>query len=129
MLFVIMLAGILEFQRDMISENAKEGVAAAEASGKTFGPPPSVEKNQAADAMKAYREDAAVEDKIFHPGFPQVVDDLLRGRITRTVRRYSGELLQHGRSADESGNNNGFRLQGGAVRVAERRVRTWRRVR
>ncbi|MFI6056488.1 recombinase family protein [Streptomyces violascens] len=33
-LFVTMLAGVLEFQRDMISENTKEGVAAAEAAGR-----------------------------------------------------------------------------------------------
>lgn len=34
-----MLAGVLEFQRDMISENTREGVAAAEAAGKILGRP------------------------------------------------------------------------------------------
>ncbi|WP_405692575.1 recombinase family protein [Streptomyces sp. NBC_00057] len=38
-LFVTMLAGVREFQRDMISENTKEGVA-AEAAGRTLGRPP-----------------------------------------------------------------------------------------
>jgi hypothetical protein len=34
-MMVSVLAAVLEFQRDMISENTREGVAAAEASGKT----------------------------------------------------------------------------------------------
>ncbi|QFY14450.1 hypothetical protein GBF35_23945 [Nonomuraea phyllanthi] len=44
-MMVSVLAVVLEFQRDMISENTREGVAAAEAAGKTLGrpaaPPPS----------------------------------------------------------------------------------------
>ncbi|EDX20933.1 MULTISPECIES: recombinase family protein [Streptomyces] len=42
--FVTMLAGVLEFQRDMISENTKEGVAAAEAGGKTLGRPAALDR-------------------------------------------------------------------------------------
>ncbi|MFJ4378104.1 recombinase family protein [Streptomyces albidoflavus] len=38
-MMVNVLAAVLEFQRDMISENTREGVAAAEASGKTLGRP------------------------------------------------------------------------------------------
>jgi DNA invertase Pin-like site-specific DNA recombinase len=60
-LFVTMLAGVLEFQRDMISENTKEGVAAAAASGKTLGRPASLDEEQAADVVKAYRDGAAVK--------------------------------------------------------------------
>ncbi|WP_425570549.1 recombinase family protein [Nonomuraea rosea] len=36
-MMVSVLAAVLEFQRDMISENTREGVAAAKASGKTLG--------------------------------------------------------------------------------------------
>ena len=60
-LFVTMLAGVLEFQRDMISENTKEGVAAAEASGKTLGRPAALTGEQASGAVDAYRAGAAVK--------------------------------------------------------------------
>ncbi|MDK9496156.1 recombinase family protein [Streptomyces katrae] len=39
-MMVSVLAAVLEFQRDMISENTREGVAAAAAAGKTLGAPP-----------------------------------------------------------------------------------------
>lgn len=58
---VSVLAAVLEFQRDMISENTKEGVAAAEASGKVLGRPAALDEDQAAAAVKAYREGAAVK--------------------------------------------------------------------
>ncbi|MFE7393926.1 recombinase family protein [Streptomyces sp. NPDC057582] len=38
-MMVSVLAAVLEFQRAMISENTREGVAAAEAAGKTLGRP------------------------------------------------------------------------------------------
>ena len=38
-MMVSVLAAVLEFQRDMISENTREGVAAAQAAGKTLGRP------------------------------------------------------------------------------------------
>ncbi|MDJ0344200.1 recombinase family protein [Streptomyces sp. H10-C2] len=60
-LFVTMLAGVLEFQRDMISENTKEGVAAAEASGKTLGRPASLDEEETAKVIEAYGEGAAVK--------------------------------------------------------------------
>jgi DNA invertase Pin-like site-specific DNA recombinase len=60
-LFVTMLAGILEFQRDMISENTKEGVAAAEASGKTLGRPAALTVAEVTGAVDAYRTGAAVK--------------------------------------------------------------------
>jgi len=56
-----MLAGVLEFQRDMISENTKEGVAAAKAAGKTLGRPAALDEDQAADVVDAYAEGAAVK--------------------------------------------------------------------
>lgn len=58
---VSVLAAVLEFQRDMISENTKEGVAAAEASGKVLGRPAALDEDQAADVVQAYREGAAVK--------------------------------------------------------------------
>lgn len=60
-LFVTMLAGVLEFQRDMISENTKESVAAAEAAGKTLGRPAALDEDQAADVVDAYAKGAAVK--------------------------------------------------------------------
>ncbi|MEU5994925.1 recombinase family protein [Spirillospora sp. NPDC047418] len=39
-MMVNVLASVLEFQRDMISETTRQGVAAAESSGKTLGAPP-----------------------------------------------------------------------------------------
>lgn len=56
-----MLAGVLEFQRDMISENTKEGVAAAEAAGKTLGRPAALDEDQAADIVDAYAKGAAIK--------------------------------------------------------------------
>ncbi|MER6076232.1 recombinase family protein [Streptomyces sp. NPDC001817] len=60
-LFVTMLAGVLEFQRDMISENTREGVAAAAAAGRALGRPASLDKEQAADIVDAYAKGAAVK--------------------------------------------------------------------
>ncbi|MFJ7278535.1 recombinase family protein [Kitasatospora sp. NPDC098663] len=60
-LFVTMLAGVLEFQRDMISENTREGVAAAEAAGKTLGRPAALDEDQAAAAVAAYHQGTAIK--------------------------------------------------------------------
>jgi putative DNA-invertase from lambdoid prophage Rac len=58
---VSILAAVLEFQRDLISENTREGVAAAEASGKTLGRPAALDEEKAADVVTAFREGAAVK--------------------------------------------------------------------
>ncbi|MFC1230464.1 recombinase family protein [Streptomyces prasinus] len=58
---VSVLAAVLEFQRDMISENTKEGVAAAGASGKVLGCPSAMDEDQAADVVQAYRDGVAVK--------------------------------------------------------------------
>ncbi|MFJ2202814.1 recombinase family protein [Streptomyces violaceusniger] len=60
-LFVAMLAGVLEFQRGMISENTKEGVDAAEAAGKTLGCPAALDGDKAADIVEVYAKGAAVK--------------------------------------------------------------------
>jgi DNA invertase Pin-like site-specific DNA recombinase len=60
-MMVSVLAAVLEFQRDMISENTREGVAAAEADGKTLGRPAALDQNKAATIVQAYRQGAAVK--------------------------------------------------------------------
>ncbi|WP_440072235.1 recombinase family protein [Streptosporangium sp. OZ121] len=60
-MMVSVLAAVLEFQRDMISENTREGVAAAEAAGKTLGRPSALDQAQAAKVVKAFGEGAAIK--------------------------------------------------------------------
>ncbi|MDR8413602.1 recombinase family protein [Nonomuraea sp. 3-1Str] len=60
-MMVSVLAAVLEFQRDMISENTRQGVAAAEASGKTLGRPTALDAALAADVVDAYRGGIAVK--------------------------------------------------------------------
>ncbi|RSM95298.1 resolvase [Nonomuraea sp. WAC 01424] len=60
-MMVSVLAAVLEFQRDMISENTRQGVAAAEASGETLGRPTALDAALAADVVEAYRGGIAVK--------------------------------------------------------------------
>ncbi|MDT9686419.1 recombinase family protein [Streptomyces sp. TRM76323] len=60
-MMVSVLAAVLEFQRDMISENTREGVAAAEAAGKTLGRPSALDEGEVVELVEAYREGAAVK--------------------------------------------------------------------
>ncbi|MEV8103165.1 recombinase family protein [Streptomyces sp. NPDC088135] len=60
-MMVSVLAAVLEFQRDMISENTKEGVAAAEAAGKTLGRPAALGEGEVVELVEAFREGAAVK--------------------------------------------------------------------
>ncbi|MFB7825328.1 recombinase family protein [Streptomyces hydrogenans] len=60
-MMVSVLAAVLEFQRDMISENTREGVAAAAAAGKTLGRPAALDEDQTAGVIGAYRDGAAVK--------------------------------------------------------------------
>ncbi|MGW5003112.1 recombinase family protein [Streptomyces hydrogenans] len=60
-MMVSVLAAVLEFQRDMISENTREGVAAAAAAGKTLGRPAALDDDQAAGLIEAYRDGIAVK--------------------------------------------------------------------
>ncbi|WP_433258287.1 recombinase family protein [Streptosporangium sp. CA-135522] len=60
-MMVSVLAAVLEFQRDMISESTREGVAAAEAAGKTLGRPAALDKGKAATVVEVYRQGAAVK--------------------------------------------------------------------
>lgn len=85
-LFVTMLAGVLEFQRDMISENTREGVAAAAASGTTLGRPPALDADQTAAAVRARQEEGVA------------VKELARRHSTspRTIRRVLAAAGAHG---------------------------------
>lgn len=58
---VSVLAAVLEFQRDMISENTKKGVAAAEAAGKNLGRSAAFDEGETIEIVKAYREGAPVK--------------------------------------------------------------------
>ncbi|WP_198422545.1 recombinase family protein [Streptomyces sp. QHH-9511] len=60
-MMVSVLAAVLEFQRDMISENTREGVAAAEAAGKTLSRPATLDPDQAAKVVETFGEGAAVK--------------------------------------------------------------------
>ncbi|MFE2045914.1 recombinase family protein [Streptomyces sp. NPDC059477] len=60
-MMVSVLAAVLEFQRDMISENTREGVAAAAAAGKTLGRPAALDAAAVGELVEAYREGAAVK--------------------------------------------------------------------
>ncbi|MFK3734660.1 recombinase family protein [Streptomyces sp. NPDC088090] len=60
-MMVSVLAAVLEFQRDMISESTREGVAVAAASGKTLGRPAALDEDQAAGVVEAYRDGVAVK--------------------------------------------------------------------
>ncbi|MEO3876380.1 recombinase family protein [Nonomuraea sp. B12E4] len=60
-MMVSVLAAVLEFQRDMISENTREGVAAAKAAGKTLGRPAALDQDKAATIVEEYRQGAAVK--------------------------------------------------------------------
>lgn len=60
-MMVNVLASVLEFQRDMISENTRQGVAAAEASGKALGRPTALAPDKAAEVVAAYSQGAAVK--------------------------------------------------------------------
>ncbi|MFD7559921.1 recombinase family protein [Streptomyces sp. NPDC059835] len=56
-----MLGAVLEFQRDMISDNTKEGMAAARTRNKTIGRAQALTAEQQADAVEAHRNGAAVK--------------------------------------------------------------------
>lgn len=60
---VSVLAAVLEFQRDMISENTREGVAAAKAAGKTLGRPAALDHDhdKATTIVEEYRQGVAIK--------------------------------------------------------------------
>jgi DNA invertase Pin-like site-specific DNA recombinase len=59
-LFVTMLAGVLEFQRDMTAEDTREGIA-AEAAGRMLRRPATLDEAQAADIIDPYTKRIGVK--------------------------------------------------------------------
>ncbi|MFD8822095.1 recombinase family protein [Streptomyces sp. NPDC059605] len=85
-MMVSVLAAVLEFQRDMISENTKEGVAAAAAAGKTLGRPAALDEGQVTELVEAYREGVAVKALARQYGIaPKTVRRVLDTAGARTV--------------------------------------------
>ncbi|RGA05075.1 recombinase family protein [Microbispora triticiradicis] len=71
-MMVSVLEAVLEFQRDMIGENTRQGVAAAKAAGKTLGRPAALDQDKAAAIVEEYRQGAAVQGPgPAAPGHPQ----------------------------------------------------------
>ncbi|MFC4912287.1 recombinase family protein [Actinomadura gamaensis] len=60
-MMVNVLASVLEFQRGMISENTRQGVAAAQASGKTLGRPTALPADKADQVVTAYQHGTAIK--------------------------------------------------------------------
>lgn len=85
-LFVTMLAGVLEFQRDMISENTKDGVAAAREEGKVLGRPARLSTTQATEVVRAYQTGTAVKALARQHGVdPKVIRRALDSAGARTA--------------------------------------------
>ncbi|MFD7867817.1 recombinase family protein [Streptomyces sp. NPDC059783] len=93
-MMVSVLAAVLEFQRDMISENTREGVAAAAAAGKTLGRPAALDKGEVVELVEAYREGAAVKALARQYGIaPKTVRRILDTAGARDVPDDLGSLL------------------------------------
>jgi putative DNA-invertase from lambdoid prophage Rac len=83
---VNVLASVLQFQRDMISENTREGVAAAAAAGKVLGRPAALDDDQVTELVKAYRKGAAVKALARQYGVdPKVVRRVLDSAGARQI--------------------------------------------
>ncbi|GGZ19797.1 recombinase family protein [Streptomyces nitrosporeus] len=108
-MMVSVLAAVLEFQRDMISENTKEGVAAAAASGKTLGRPAALDEGQVAELVEAYREGAAVKALARQYGVdPRTVRRVLDDAGARQV---PDDLVVPGEETTPAGGSDGGRVQ------------------
>lgn len=93
-MMVSVLAAVLEFQRDLISENTKEGVAAAEASGKNLGRPATLDEGEVIEVVEAYREGAAVKALARQYGTsPRTIRRVLDAADARDVPDDLGVLL------------------------------------
>ncbi|WP_307819330.1 recombinase family protein [Streptomyces sp. MBT67] len=100
-MMVSVLAAVLEFQRDMISENTKEGVAAAEASGKTLGRPAALDEGEVVELVEAFREGAAVKALARQYDIaPKTVRRVLDGAGARDVPDDLSSLLDGGDQDD-----------------------------
>ncbi|MFJ6709245.1 MULTISPECIES: recombinase family protein [unclassified Streptomyces] len=94
-MMIQVLAAVLEFQRDLISENTKEGVAGAEASGKVLGRPAAFDEGTAAAVVKAYKKEGAAVKALArqHGVDPKTIRRALDSVGAREVPADLGELL------------------------------------
>ncbi|MEU2380333.1 recombinase family protein [Streptomyces misionensis] len=93
-MMVNVLAAVLQFQRELISENTVDGVAAAAADGKTLGRPSALDEKQAADVVTAHREGAAVKALARQYGTsPRTIRRVLDAAGAREVPDDLGVLL------------------------------------
>lgn len=100
-MMVSVLAAVLEFQRDMISENTREGVAAAKAGGKTLGRPSALDQEQTVELVEAHREGATVKGLARRYGIaPRTVRRVLDNAGAREVPGDLSALLDGEDQAD-----------------------------
>jgi putative DNA-invertase from lambdoid prophage Rac len=101
---VSILAAVLEFQRDLISENTKEGVAAAEASGKTLGRPAVLTEQQAADIVTAFQQEGAAVKALARRfgASPRTIRRTLDAVGARDLPGDLGTLLGEGLDGEEA---------------------------
>jgi putative DNA-invertase from lambdoid prophage Rac len=93
-MMVSMLAAVLEFQRDMISENTRDGVAAAQTSGKTLGRPTALSVGKAAEVVEAYQQGAAIKALARqHKVAPKTIRRILDAASAREVPDHLDESL------------------------------------
>lgn len=94
-MMIQVLAAVLEFQRDLISENTKEGVAGAAASGKVLGRPTALDEEQTAAVVKAYTEDGIAVKALArqHDVDPKTIRRVLDSAGAREVPDDLGVLL------------------------------------
>lgn len=91
---VNVLAAVLQFQRELISENTVEGVAAAAAAGKVLGRPSALDEEQAAAVVKAHFKGAAVKALAREHGTsPKTIRRVLDAADARKVPDDLGQLL------------------------------------
>lgn len=104
-LFVTMLAGVLEFQRDMISENTKDGVAAARNAGRVLGRPARLSPEQAAAVVAAHQnQGTAVKALAREYGVdPKVIRRVLDRADARGGPENLGELLEEPGGEEKAG--------------------------
>ncbi|MEV6726888.1 recombinase family protein [Streptomyces xanthochromogenes] len=103
-MMVSVLAAVLEFQRDMISENTREGVAAAEAAGKTLGRPAALDEGEVVELVEAYREGTAVKALARQYDIaPKTVRRVLDAAGARDLPDDLSELLDGGDQDDVGG--------------------------
>jgi DNA invertase Pin-like site-specific DNA recombinase len=102
-MMVSVLAAVLEFQRDMISENTREGVAAAKAAGKVLGRPAALDEDRAAAVVEAYLQKGTAVKELArqHGTTPRTIRRVLDAAGARTAPDDLGGLLDESGQVDQ----------------------------